>query len=65
MGISSSPKIHPASGVPFVNCRGVIEAMGLLISLDGFSGITTVSGLLDGLGISASYSGFPVSSVFS
>ena len=47
IGVSSSLKIHPASGVPFVNCREVIEAMGLSISLDGFYGITIVPGLLD------------------
>jgi hypothetical protein len=46
MGVSSLPKIHPASGVPFVNCRGVIEAMGLPISLDGFSRIKTSPGFL-------------------
>jgi hypothetical protein len=57
MGVSSSSKIHPALGVPFMYYRGVIEMMGLPISLDGFSRVTTVAGLFDGLGISASCSG--------
>jgi len=48
-----------------VDYRGVIETMGLPISLDGFSGVTTMAGLFDGLGISASYSGSSVSFFFS
>jgi hypothetical protein len=47
MGVSSSLKIHPASGFPFVNCKGVIEAMGLSISLNDCFGIASVAGLLD------------------
>ena len=47
MGISSSLKIHPTSGFPFVNCKGVIEVMGLPISLNGYFGIASVDGLLD------------------
>jgi hypothetical protein len=54
MGVSSSPKIHPASGIPLVDCRGVTEMMGLLICLDDFPRVTTEAGLLGGLGISTS-----------
>jgi len=47
MGVSSSLKIHPTSGFPFVNCKGVIEAMGLPISLDDCFKIASVAGFLD------------------
>jgi hypothetical protein len=47
MGASSSLKIHPASGFPFVNFKGVIIAIGLSISLDDCLGVASVVGLLD------------------
>jgi hypothetical protein len=54
MGVNSSPKIQPASGIPFVDCKGVIEMMGLLTCLDDFLGLTTEVGSLGGSEISAS-----------
>jgi hypothetical protein len=48
MGANSSPKIQLASGIPFVDCRGVTETMGLLTCLDDFLGVTTEVGSLGG-----------------
>jgi hypothetical protein len=47
MGVNSSLKIQPAWGFPFVNCKGVIIAIGLLISLDGCFRVTFVTDLFD------------------
>jgi hypothetical protein len=47
MGGSSSLKIHPASRFPFVNYKGVIIAIRLLISLDGYFWVTSMTGLFD------------------
>jgi hypothetical protein len=47
MGISSSLKIHPTSGYPFVNYKGVIIEIGLSISLDGCFRVTSVADLFD------------------
>jgi hypothetical protein len=55
MGGISSPKIHPTSGTPFVDCRGVTEMMGLSIFLDDFPVVTTEVGFLVEFGVSASY----------
>jgi hypothetical protein len=44
IGVSSSLKIHPSSGFPFVNCKGVTIAIGLLIGLDVCFGVTSVTG---------------------
>jgi hypothetical protein len=47
MGVSSSLKIHPASGFPFVNCKGVIIEIRLSISLDGCFRVTSLTSLFD------------------
>jgi hypothetical protein len=65
MANTSSPKIHPASGTPFVDCSGVTEKMGLPIYLDDFLGVTTEVGLLVGLGVSASCFVAPICFFFS
>jgi hypothetical protein len=65
MGVNSSSKTQPASGTPFVDCRGVIEMMGLSTCLDDFPGVTTEVGSLGGLEVSASCFGPPVFSFLS
>jgi hypothetical protein len=47
MGIISSLKIHPTSGFPFVNCKGVITTIELSISFDDCLGVASVVGSLD------------------
>jgi hypothetical protein len=43
MGIGSVLKIHPSSGFPFVNCKGVMIAIKLSIFLDVFWGVASVT----------------------
>jgi hypothetical protein len=57
MGINFSPKIQPTSRIPFMDCRGVIETMGLMTCLDDFPGVKIEVGSLRGLEVSAFYFG--------
>jgi hypothetical protein len=65
MGVNYSPKIQPAFGIPFVDCRGVTKTMGLLTYLDDFPGVMTKVGSLGGSESPASYFGPPIFSSLS
>jgi len=60
MGDSSSPKIQPAFGTPFMDYRGVTKTIRLPIFLEDFPGVTTEVDLLVGLEVSASRFWSPV-----
>jgi hypothetical protein len=61
IGVSSSLKIHPSSGFPFVNCKGVTIAIRLSICLDVCFRVNSVTG---SFGTSESESPNPCEGIF-